>query len=819
MKFLDVDYEKLSNGIKQYHCIKLDHLDKIVFFQLGDFYEMFFEDALFMNREVDLTLTGKNAGLDKKIPMAGIPLSVLNEYVKKVIDLGKKVVVVQQTDKIIDKIVERKVVKIITPGNFLNIDETDNKFIGVINEEEEKVYISVGDLNTGDMYNFIFDDLQLAIDKMINIGVVELININHTIKDNNYFSVIELKKESNIKKLEYTNNVLLDYFKELTVNKIDHLKEFELVSLEETMGLNMISQQQLELITTIKGDYSGSLYNYLNHTNTAMGRRLLKTQIINPLYNIKKIEDRLDIVQSLMEDVIISERLTNHLKLIYDLERINAKISELSLMPKDVVQLKQSIIQIPYIRDILLKSDDKKLVKLVNEIPNVEDVFQLIDERFYEEPANSIKDGSIFKVGFDKELDELRSIKENSNQWLAKFELKEKEKTQAKSLKVKYNRIFGYFIEIPNGQLHKISDNYIRKQTMANCERFITEELKEAENKILNASEKINRIELEYFLEFRELMKEKIVGLQKVATAIGKIDFINSLSKVSYENGLVRPNFNTENIIEVKDGFHPVISKLVETYVKNGIYLDNEKNILLITGPNMAGKSTYMRQLAILIIMAQIGCYTPCSSCNLALIDRIFTRVGSSDDSSEGKSTFMVEMIESAQALRQASENSLILFDELGRGTSTYDGMAIAASILKYINDKIRAKTLFSTHYHELINLEEKLKGIKNVHVKANEENGNITFYHKVVDGGIENSYGIAVAKLAKLPLDVIVNANLYLDELSNEEKIIVSNNNEEKIEIMKESQTIETIKNIDVDNLTPKDALNLIYELKDLNQ
>ena len=802
MKISEINYNKLSSGLKQYYDIKIKHLDKIVFFQLGDFFEMFFEDAQFMNQYCDLVLTKKSAGLEEKIPMAGIPLNSKNEYIKKIIELNKKVVIVEQTNNIKNKIVERKITKIFSKSNFIDDEQLDNNYVGFIEKKEKNLILTYGDLITGDIFEEIYNDENLLLNQIMILNFTEIFTINFDF--NNFKKIIF---ENNNENIGY--NALVDYFKFLSCDKIEHLKELKKNDLTKKMFLNHVCKKQLELIDNINGGKENTLFSFLNKTKTAMGKRKLKKDILEPFYNLKIIEEKLDILEIYVNKNFLLDEINSNLSGIYDLEKLIAKIADESILPKDLNKLKFSLEKIPTLYKII---KNEKINYNINDqlIENVLEVYNLIDQYILEDPTNNIKEGGYIKPNSSKELNYIINLKENVNEWLINFELQEQEKTNIKKLKVKYNRVFGYFIEIPNAFLSYIPENYIRKQTTTSGERFITEELKEMEFKILNSKEEQIEIEKEILYKIQKKLKLYIKELQKTSEFIQNIDVHYSLAKTAIEENLVRPKFNNDKIIDIKEGFHPMIKKTTDLYINNDCLL-KDKNILLITGPNMAGKSTYMRQIAITIIMAQIGSFVPCEYANLSLIDKIFTRIGTSDDSSQGLSTFMVEMTESATALEEATENSLLIFDELGRGTSTYDGIALSAAILEYINEKIKSFTLFSTHFHELILLENKLNKLKNVHVKAKEENDTIEFFHKVIDGGVDKSYGISVAKLAKLPIEVIVNAKSYLKFFSNEEK------DNKKIEVKEENKIIEYLNEIDINSLTPIEALNELSKLKEL--
>jgi DNA mismatch repair protein MutS len=834
MKITDYKKEELSNAMQQYYDFKIDNLDTIVFFQLGDFYELFFEDAVIVSQLLELTLTGKSAGISEKVPMAGVPLSSLNEYIKRLMQHNMKVAIVDQDDGVVEKgkLVKRVLRKIITPGTYVDELNTDNNYVGCI-ESGHELALAYGDVTTGEMFKTTFLNVDNLINQLMMLNIKEVIDVNNVL--NAYEDVCDAYNINmiNDEKYKLKNHVneeltracdtLLYYFDTILCGKTTHLKEFLHVEQAKYMYMSSNTQKQLELTATLKDqEYYGSLFWYLNKTSTAMGRRLLKRMIIHPLVDEKVINYRHNIVDAMTKNSILVTDITEQLSEIYDFERLISRLGDNSINPKELNQLKLSIKNIPMIKNLLSGFNGQDFLTLADELDELSEVYKIIDNTLKEDIGIQVKDGGLINVDFDSEVDRLRNIKYNSNQWLIDFELKERETSGIKNLKIKYNKIFGYFIEVTNGNLNEVPENYIRKQTMANCERYITDELKEAENTILNASDLLNRLEFELYNQLRESLKEFIPRLQTVAYKIAFIDVMVAFSKVTIENHLVRPNFVETDTIKIKDGFHPIVKKMVKNYINNDIMMSDSEQILLITGPNMAGKSTYMRQFVTIVIMAQIGCFTPSSTCDIKIFDKVFTRIGASDDLSQGKSTFMVEMSETAEALKHATKNSLIIFDELGRGTSTYDGIALAQAILEYIHTEIKAKTLFSTHYHELVSLDQSLSGIKNVHVHAKEEDGNLTFFHKVSEGGVEKSYGIAVAKLANLPNYVVHRANQVINELemnhhqphqNSHQQVDLFTNDSLELENLKEK--IEKIKTIDINNITPIQALELLNNIK----
>ncbi len=861
MKITEVNRDELTAGMRQYYDIKIEHLDKIVLFQLGDFYELFFEDAVEIANLLELTLTKKSAGLSEKVPMAGVPLSALDNTVRRLMNFNKTVAVVVQDEanSVGKKIVTRSLERIITPGTFFDNASNENNFIVAV-DFDETVNVSYGDLATGELFFVKFLNRDEAFNYILSLNIKEIIDPEDIFA--NYSEVAESLNIGINTSYEVINkdlsensslNILLDYLKFVTRDRIDHMKQVTEIELDDYMQMSLTTQKQLELITTVKdNEYNGSLYWYLNKTNTAMGRRSLKRMIVQPLLNQNEINRRHDLVELFVFQSYRSELVSDVLREIYDFERLIGRLSDEQISPKELDQLRKSIGKLPSLKHVLNEFSHPMTDELAGEINDLNHVYKMIDAVLVEEPPMQLKDGNIIKDKFDVEIDRLRDIKENSNKWLSDFELKQRELTGIKTLKVKYNKIFGYFIEVTNSFLNLVPDEYIRKQTMANCERYITEELKTAENDILNAADRLNTLEQQLYIKLRQDLKPFISELQTVAHQIAFIDVIVAFSRVSNENNLVRPTFNDENIVEIKDGWHPIVKKLTSNFIHNDVIMQNNDDIMLITGPNMSGKSTYMRQFVVTVLMAQIGCFVPAKQANLKLFDRIFTRIGASDDLSGGKSTFMVEMAETADALNHATKDSILIFDELGRGTSTYDGVALASAILEYIHDNLQVKTLFSTHYHELVDLEDDYPKIKNVHVKAKKEDGKLVFYHKVLSGGVEKSYGIEVAKLANLPEIVTERASNLITELeamhkhqeppkavkkttsekpaavgqvplfafadTNETNVVVK---EIEKEVIKEIENPELLKlkddilNVDIMNMTPLEVVNYLNSLQ----
>ncbi len=841
MKMEDVDLSKVSPMMRHYINVKKEHKDVIIFYRLGDFYEVFFEDAILTSRELELTLTGRSAGLEEKVPMCGVPHHAVDIYIEKMVEKGYKIGIVEQLEDPKDAkgIVERGLTQIITKGTIMNSDslkENEFNYIGCAMDLSHAYAISYTDITTGIIYcTLIEHEENLLINEIVTLGIKEIVlplefdkNIVSILKNQFKISVTfyeqkELSEDykyvyEDIKDQRLVNVIkyLISYVLSIKMTELSHLQKAIFKQKDNYLKMDIHTKRNLELTETIRlKQRQYSLIWLLDKTKTAMGSRMLKNYIENPLIDKKEINKRYDIVEKLLEEFILKEDLKNLLYEVYDLERLSGRIAFGNANARDLLQLKDSIKVLPDIKNIL---------KAINfsDIETLDDLYQLLDSSIYENPPMGIKEGYIIKEGYSKELDELKSIRTNGKDFIAKFEAEEKIRTGIKTLKVGYNKVFGYYIEVSKGMTNLVKDEYgyERKQTLSNCERYISPILKEKESMILNAEEKIINLEYDLFVEIREKIKEYIPRLQKIAKTISEIDVLQSFSTVTEENNYVRPNLTDENIIDIKDNRHAIVEKVsTNEYVANDIYMPKDKNILLITGPNMAGKSTYMRQLAITVIMAQIGCFVPASSATLPIFDAIYTRIGASDDLVSGESTFMVEMNEANNAISNATSNSLILFDELGRGTATFDGMALAQSIIEYIHNNIKCKTMFSTHYHELTDLENNLKNLKNVHVSAYEKDGQVTFLHKIKDGSIDKSYGIHVAKLANLPDKLIKRAKEILDVYENKEKkrdVLIQESLQLDFSNKEESVVENKLKNIDPLKITPMDAINIIYELKE---
>ena len=839
----DVDLNKVTPMMKQYLEIKEKNEDIIIFFRLGDFYEMFFEDAILVSHELELTLTGKNAGLDEKIPMCGIPHHAANVYIEKLVDLGYKIGICEQLEDpaLAKGIVKRDIIQIISKGTIIqdeSLKEYENNYIGSLMDFNHSYVLSYADISTGEIYSTILEhNATKVISEIVSIGLKEIIvneKLDSTITSilKNQFKIVitysneaESQKEyeyiySDISDIRHIETIkhLLTYITNTQKRSLAHFEKVVIKDNKDYLKMDIHTKRNLELTETLRlKQRNFSLIWLLDKTKTAMGSRTLKNMIENPLINKEEINKRYDTIEILLKEFIKKEELCNYLYEVYDLERLSGKIAFGSANARDLLQLKNSLKVLPYIKQILTDINFYKNIEELN------DLYELLENSIYENPPVSIKEGYIIKEGYSKELDELKDLRKGGKDFVARFEEEEKERTGIKNLKVGFNRVFGYYIEVSKGNIDLIKEEYgyERRQTLANCERYISPILKEKEALILNAEEKIIELEYEIFTEIRDKIKEYIPRLQSISKVISEIDVLQSFATVSEENNYVRPILSDKKEIRLINSRHPVVEKVIETeFVSNDIIMDEKTNILLITGPNMAGKSTFMRVLAISVIMAQIGCFVPASEAVLPIFDAIYTRIGASDDLVSGESTFMVEMKEAANAINNATVNSLILFDELGRGTATFDGMSLAQAIIEYIHTNIKCKTLFSTHYHELTDLDKTLSGLKNVHVSAVEENGNITFLHKVKDGSIDKSYGIHVAKLADLPSNLIDRASSILKVYENKEvkrdtKIQECLPLDELME-NKESVIEEEIKKINVLDITPMDAMNILYNLKE---
>ena len=851
--------------MKQYKQIKSENKDSILFFRLGDFYEMFFEDAKIVSKELGLTLTSRNREKGIQVPLAGVPYHSAAQYINKLVNKGYKVAMCEQVEdpKIAKGIVKREVVKIITPGTIIDIDSMDgtsNNYLLGLKIDKEVSALAYIDITTGEFTTSQFDEKDFK-DKLINemykIAPNEIVMDNvtaeilveelkiferlNTVSINEYqaeekseeflkeyFGVVSLEsygienKKESIKVsalvLEYV--LELQKYSEIPVNKINYSNT------KEYMELNLATQRNLELTKNEKDKTKiGTLLWVLDYTKTSMGARLLKKVIKNPLINITEIQKRQENVKYFIDKIIIREEIKEELKDIYDLERLIAKIILGTENGRDLIAIKKSISSIMRILELLENENifNANFDKLKN-------IYNKIDEAIVEEPPFSIREGKIIKRGFNRELDEIFEISTQGKDYIVSLEKTEKEKTGIKSLKVGYNKIFGYYLEITKKNVDLVPDNYIRKQTLANAERYITPELKEYETKILNAKDKIEDLEYKLFKELSHELKKETKFLQKLADGISYLDLIISFAEVAVKNNYIKPEITEGYEIEITEGRHPIVEKLIgiEEYIKNDIVLNEEEQIGMLTGPNMAGKSTYMKQIALIILMAQIGSYVPADSAKIGLVDKIFTRIGASDDLVSGQSTFMVEMSEVANIINSATQKSFIILDEVGRGTSTFDGISIAWAITEYIHDNIKAKTIFATHYHELTELEKELKNLINLRVEVKENRSRVIFLRKIVRGGADKSYGIEVAKLAGLPKYILNRSKKILKEMEKKKELIEKKikgmqlslfDPQEEIEVEEEmtfaDEIVEEIENLEINNMTPLEAMNKLNELK----
>ena len=778
---------KYTPMIEQYLKIKKEYQDMFLFYRLGDFYEMFFEDAVRASKILEITLTARDGGAEK-IPMCGVPFHSSAGYIDTLVNNGYKVAICEQVSEPGQgKIVERKVVQVITPGTYMNYKNYDeNNFLGSAYIKDNNIYFAFCDIMTGDSRCTILKTMEDLQDEVLKNNIKEVISIEGQKLDISAY-ITEVEESDNLSK-DKTNNlkdknlklcadILLDYIEKTQNKDISSLKDFEVYFKDKFVYMTNYSIRNLEVTQNMaNGSKKGSLLSIVDKTSTAAGSRKLKNWLENPLLDINEIKKRQEIVGDFVKHYFEKSDVKTSLKEVYDLERISTKVSYNIVSPKELLNLKKTLKQIPQIKNILKGFDSEKLVDIANNIDELEDLHDFLEKTIHEEAGQTVKDGNVIKLGFNEELDSYKNASKNGNKVLLEIEEREKNRTGIKNLKVGYNKIFGYFIEISKVGLKSVDPTelgYHRKQTLSNCERFISEELKQVEEHIVNSKTKIEELELQLFQDVKIKIHEYISRLQRVANTLSDIDVFVSLSDVAEEYGYVKPDFNDNNVIDIVDGRHPIVERNVsaDSYISNDCKVEKDENILLITGPNMSGKSTYMRQLALIVILAQIGSFVPASSASLPIFDKIFTRIGASDDLAGGKSTFMVEMIEAKNALVESTANSLLIFDEIGRGTSTYDGIALAQSILEYINNTIKCKTLFSTHYHELTKLENITEGIKNIHVSAKEDHGKLIFLYKINEGPIEKSYGIHVAQLAHLPNDVINGANKILKELENGNK------------------------------------------------
>lgn len=872
----------LSPMMQHYVKTKEEYKDCILFYRLGDFYEMFFEDAEIVSKELELTLTGKDCGMSERAPMCGIPFHAAEVYLNRLISKGYKVAICEQMEnpKEAKGIVRREVIRVVTPGTTLNaqaLDETKNNYIMSVVYVSNRFGIAIADITTGVFLVTEVEDIRKLQDEIYKFSPAELVcneaftmsgieidelknrlNISISALDNWYFDddlcSRTLKEHFHVGTLEglglkdyncavIAAGALFTYLLETQKNSMEHMRQITPYITDKYMLIDSSTRRNLELTETMREKAKrGSLLWVLDKTKTAMGARMMRSFIEQPLIDEGEINARLDAVEEINSREMDREEIREYLGPVYDMERLISRVSYQSANPRDLISFKSSISMIPYIRQLLSQFQCEELQKIYMEMDDLQDLYQLLESSIVEEPPLAMKEGGIIKEGYQEEIDHFREAKTKGKVWLAELEAEEKEKTGIRTLKIKYNKVFGYYLEVTNSFKDMVPDYYTRKQTLTNAERYITPRLKELEDMILGAEDKLYALEYEAFVVIRTKIAGEVERIQRTARAIAKLDTYASLALVASHNQFVRPKINTKGVIDIKNGRHPVVEKMISNnmFIPNDTYLDNGKNrVSVITGPNMAGKSTYMRQSALIVLMAQIGSFVPAEKANIGIVDRIFTRVGASDDLASGQSTFMVEMTEVANILRNATSKSLLILDEIGRGTSTFDGLSIAWAVIEHITNTriLGAKTLFATHYHELTELEGKLAGVNNYCIAVKERGDDIVFLRKIVKGGADKSYGIQVAKLAGVPDSVIERAKELVEELVSADitatvKNIASENKKQKVkpavhydevdmeqislfDTVKDDDVIEELKSIQLDELRPVDALNILYRLQ----
>ena len=869
---MDKDIDKFSPMMQNYLKTKEEYKDCILFYRLGDFYEMFFDDAITASRELELTLTGKDCGQEERAPMCGIPHHAAEVYIARLIAKGYKVAICEQLEdpKTAKGIVKRDVIRVVTPGTVMEsnlLEEKKNNYIMSIYKNGIYFGMSVCDLSTGDFrmtqirdtnnFAMLMDEIsryapsEIVVNELMFNSTEEIAKIKERfetyISKSNGFSqnVNEIKERSiivneddqEIEKLDdyilaiTAANGLIAYLIETQKNSLEYLNKILLYNTSKYMSLDINARRNLEITEKLRDkSKKGTLLWVLDKTSTSMGGRLLRRWLNDPLIDECHINRRLESVKELKEDIMLRGDIVDSLKKVYDIERLASKISYGSANGRDLISLKNSTAQLPGIKAVLSRAKSQMLKDLYTELDELQDIYEIIDKAIVDEPPISVKEGGLIKLGYDEEIDRLKTATTDGKNWVLKLEAEEREKTGIKGLKVGFNKVFGYFIEVTKSNLSQVPDRYIRKQTLANCERYITEDLKRLENEILGAEEKVINLEYNAFVGIRDEIEKNVQRVQKSANIISILDVLASFATVADDMNYVMPIVDNSGVIDIKDGRHPVIEKIIggSEFVPNDTYLDKGENRLsIITGPNMAGKSTYMRQVALITLMAQCGSFVPASYARIGVVDKIFTRVGASDDLSMGQSTFMVEMMEVATILKEATENSLVILDEIGRGTSTYDGLSIAWAVAEYIADKEKcgAKTLFATHYHELTQLEDKLEGVKNYSIAVKEKGEDIIFLRKIVSGGTDESYGVHVAKLAGVPKVVTTRANEILRSIErknvlNEKKLEKENKKETAGQLdmynYKLAEIAHELDKIDLNQLTPIDALNTLLKMKE---
>jgi DNA mismatch repair protein MutS len=863
---------EFSPMMQRYLETKEEYKDCILFYRLGDFYEMFFEDAITASRELELTLTGKDCGQEERAPMCGIPHHAAEIYVSRLINKGYKVAICEQLEdpKTTKGIVKRGVIRVVTPGTLVEsnmLEERKNNYIMSIYKTGIYFGISICDISTGEFYsaeikdnnNFpiLLDEIarytpsELVINSMMancldemnkikerfeNVYITKFndkffseelnnINLRFNVVDNNERKIENLAE----KKLALSSiNALVQYIEDTQKTSLDHINKITIYNLSKYMALDINARRNLEITEKMRDkSKKGTLLWVLDKTSTSMGGRLLRRWLNDPLVDVDEINRRLNAVKELKDDIILRGEVIENLKKVYDIERLAGKMAYGNANARDMVTLKNSLFKLPEVKQILKNCKSDLLKGLYEKLDELQDIYQLIEKSIVEDPPMTIKDGGIIKLGYDEEIDKLKTAQTEGKTWLVQLEAEEKEKTGIKNLKIGFNKVFGYFIEVTKSYLDQVPDRFIRKQTLTNAERYITEDLKNLENQILGAEEKVINLEYNAFVEIREEISKNVTRLQTTSEVISSLDVLASFAQVAEDFNYCMPVVDSSGTIDIKNGRHPVIEKILGegVFVENDTFLDKGDNRLsIITGPNMAGKSTYMRQVALITLMAQCGSFVPAESANIGVVDKIFTRVGASDDLSMGQSTFMVEMMEVATILKEATPNSLVILDEIGRGTSTYDGLSIAWAVAEYIADKQKcgAKTLFATHYHELTELENKIEGIKNYSIAVKEKGEDIIFLRKIVRGGTDESYGIHVARLAGVPKVVTQKANEILRSL--EKKNILTGKKQDKKQVegqfdmynYKLAEIAHEIDKVNLNELTPIDALNTLVRIKE---
>ena len=863
-----------SPMMQHYLKTKEEYKDCILFYRLGDFYEMFFDDAILASRELELTLTGKECGQEERAPMCGVPFHAAETYIARLIGKGYKVAICEQMEdpKLAKGIVKREVIRVVTPGTVIEsnlLDEKKNNYIMAIYKNGIYFGISICDVSTGDFkatqiketnnFSMALDEIsryypaEIVVNELMYATTEEIAKIRERFQI--YISKQEEEKFSNnseelLNKYNIVNedgnaikdindktlcicaiNGLLTYILETQKTSLAHINKITLYNNTKYMCLDINARRNLELTEKLRDkSKKGTLLWVLDKTSTSMGGRRLRRWLNDPLLDVERINKRLNAVKELKEKLILRGDITDLLKKVYDIERLVGKISYGNANGRDLISLKNSIKQLPELKRIMVSADSTLLKELYEELDTLEDIYTIIDNAIVEEPPISVKEGGLIKKGYDEEIDKLKIATTDGKNWLIQLEADEREKTGIKGLKVGFNKVFGYYIEVTKSNISLVPDRYIRKQTLTNGERYVTEELKKLENELLGAEEKVINLEYNAFCDIREKIEKQIIRIQKTADIISTLDVLNSFATIAEDMNYCMPIVDNSGIIDIKGGRHPVIEKILPSgaFVDNDTYLDKEDNrFSIITGPNMAGKSTYMRQVALISLMAQCGSFVPATYARLGVVDKIFTRIGASDDLSMGQSTFMVEMMEVATILKEATPNSLVILDEIGRGTSTYDGLSIAWAVAEYMSDKEKcgAKTLFATHYHELIGLEEKIQGVKNYSIAVKERGEDIIFLRKIVSGGTDESYGVHVAKLAGVPQVVTKRSNEILKTL--ERKSILGNQKEEKenkkvatgqldMYNYKLAEIAHELDKVDLNNLTPIDALNTLVKIKE---